>query len=83
MRRSAVLHMINFALNGVCHITCIAFLEEIGVWYRAADRHRIFLSATSDHLAWQKYLLEVERYAKTLAEIRTAVEFLRINSVEI
>lgn len=75
--------MINFALNGVGHTTCVAFLEEIDVWYRAADRHRIFPSVTSDHLAWQKYLLEVERYAKTLPEIRTAVEFLRINSVEI
>ena len=75
--------MINFALNGVGHTTCVAFLEEIGIWYRVAYTHRIFPSATSDHLAGQKQLLEVERYAKTLAEIRTAVEFLRISTVEI
>ena len=75
--------MINFALNGVGHTTCVAFLEEIAVWYRVADRHRILPSATSDHLAGQKYLLEVERYAKTLAQIRTAVKFHRISAVEI
>lgn len=83
MWRSDVLHKINFALNGVGHATCIAYLEEIGIWYRVADSHRILPSATSDHLARQKYLLEVNRYAKTLAEIRKAVKFHRINTVEI